>query len=94
MPPSTALVSALSLPVANYSSAHLADLLAGREEGETRRARSLRDAKHPSHLPPAFMPPQAGVGGSVRATKGKKKSERGDKEQKERNWMKKIKKKK
>lgn len=34
MLPSTALVSALSLPVANYSSAHLADLLAGREEGE------------------------------------------------------------
>lgn len=34
MLPSTALVSALSLPVANYSSAHLADLLAEREEGE------------------------------------------------------------
>lgn len=84
MPPSTALVSALSLPVANYSSAHLADLLAGREEGETRRARSLRDAKHPSHLPPAFMSPQAGGGRRkcVRATKGEK-SERGDKEQKE-----------
>lgn len=31
MPPRTALVSALSLPVANYSSAHLADLLAERE---------------------------------------------------------------
>lgn len=50
MLPSTALVSALSLPVANYSSAHLADLLAAREEGgnETSTIPPRRETSQPS----------------------------------------------
>lgn len=82
MLPSTALMSALSLPVANYSSAHLADLLEVREEGGMRRARSLGDVKHPGHLPPAFMPPQPGEKGRKRVRATKRQSESWDREQK------------
>lgn len=79
MLPSTALVSALCLPVANYSSAHLADLLAGREEGEWDEHDPSETKNIPAICRTAFMPPQPGE--KVWKRNKEEKSERGDKEE-------------
>lgn len=76
MLPSTVLVSALPLPVANYSSAHLADLLAGRDEGECNEHDPSETQNIPAICHPhSCLPEQERKAGSVE----QRTSERGDK---------------
>lgn len=85
MPPWTALVSASSLPVANYSSGHLADLLAESEVGES-------DEHDPSETwnipaichPHSCLPNQERKLESVQGSYKEKKNENANKEQKRR----------